>query len=171
MVSFRSSFRPRAEERVQTSFKVIVPVSGGSVDRRLIEALRKICYRQAVEITLVYVVEVDQSMPLDAELPDEVNRGESVLRNTADATRSDLDPQVAHVYTELLQARSAGAAIVDEATDKNADAIMVGATLRRQFGRLTIGETVDYVLKHAPCEVIVIRQALPDWITDSMEWS
>lgn len=171
MVSFRSSFRPRAEERVQTSFKVIVPVSGGSIDGRLIDALRKICYRQAVEITLVYVVEVDQSMPLDAELPDEVNRGESVLRDTADATRSDLDSQVAQVYTELLQARSAGSAIVDEATDKNADAIMVGATLRRQFGRLTIGETVDHVLKHAPCEVIVIRQALPDWITDSMEWS
>ena len=65
----------------------------------------------------------------------------------------------------------AGAAIVDEATDKNADIIMLGATLRRQFGFLTIGETVDYVLKHAPCEVIVVRQALPDWITESMEWS
>jgi nucleotide-binding universal stress UspA family protein len=171
VVSFRSSFRPRVDERVQTSYRLVVPVSGGSIDGRLIEAVRKMCYRKAAEITLVYVVEVEQSMPLDAELPDEVNRGESVLRDAAEATRAGLDSQAVHVYTELLQARSAGSAIVDEATDKNADAIMIGAILRRQFGRLTIGDTVDYVLKHAPCEVFVIRQALPDWITDSMEWS
>jgi nucleotide-binding universal stress UspA family protein len=131
----------------------------------------KICQRQSVDVTLVYVVEVDQSMPLDAELPEEVNRGEFVLRDTSETLRRDLDPQTVRVYTELLQARSAGAAIVDEATDKNADAIMLGATLRRQYGRLTVGDTVDYVLKYAPCEVIVIRQAIPDWITESMEWS
>jgi nucleotide-binding universal stress UspA family protein len=171
VVSFRSSSRPRTEDRVQATFKVVVPVSGGSVDQRLIDALRRICRRQAAEITLVYVVEVDQSMPLDAELPDEVNRGESVLRGAAELARAELDPQVSHVFTELLQARSAGSAVVDEATDRNADAIMIGATLRRQFGRLTIGDTVDYVLKHAPCEVVVIRQALPDWITETMEWS
>jgi nucleotide-binding universal stress UspA family protein len=150
---------------------MIVPVSGSTVDQRLIEAVSKICQRQSVDVTLVYVVEVDQSMPLDAELPEEVNRGEFVLRDTSETLRRDLDPQTVRVYTELLQARSAGAAIVDEATDKNADAIMLGATLRRQYGRLTVGDTVDYVLKYAPCEVIVIRQAIPDWITESMEWS
>ncbi|HEV2127669.1 MAG TPA: universal stress protein [Thermomicrobiales bacterium] len=155
---------------MQTTYKVVAPVSGGSVDQRLIDALKRICARKPVEITLVYVVEVEQSMPLDAELPDEVNRGESVLRDAADLVRSSVDPQIGHVYTELLQARSTGSAIVDEATDKGADAIMLGATLRRQYGRLTIGDTVDYVLKHAPCEVIVIRQALPDWIAESMEW-
>lgn len=171
MVSFRSTFRPRAGERVQTSFKVVVPVSGGSTDARLIDAVRKLSYRQPVDITLVYVVEVEQSMPLDAELPDEVNRGEAVLRSAANDAERDKESHLLHVYTELLQARSAGAAIVDEATDKNADSIMIGATLRRQYGRLTVGDTVDYVLKNAPCEVIVIRQALPDWITDSMEWS
>ena len=171
MVSFRSSFRPRAGERVRASFKVIMPVSGSSGDQRLVEAVSRICQRQVADVTLVYVVEVDQSMPLDAELPEEVNRGEFVLRDTADTLRRDLDPQAVRVFTELLQARSAGAAIVDEATDKNADAIILGATLRRQYGRLTVGETVDYVLKYAPCEVIVIRQAIPDWITESMEWS
>lgn len=171
MVSFRSSFRPKVGERVQTKFKVVVPVSGGAADTRLIEAARKIGQRQAIEITLVYVVEVEQSMPLDAELPDEINHGEAVLRSSAEDARSDLEPETGQVFTELLQARSAGAAIVDEATDKNADAIMIGAVLRRQFGRLTVGDTVDYVLKYAPCEVIIIRQALPDWITESMEWS
>lgn len=171
MVSFRSTFRPRVGERVQTSFKVVVPVSGGSIDHRLIEIVRKMCQRKQVQITLVYVVEVQQSMPLDAELPDEINHGEAVLREVAHDARNEMDTQSGQVYTELLQARSAGAAIVDEAIDKNADAILIGATLRRQFGRLTTGDTVEYVMKNAPCEVIAVRQALPDWITDSLEWS
>jgi nucleotide-binding universal stress UspA family protein len=149
----------------------VLPVSGGAIDQRLLESLARNCSRRKGEVTLVYVVVVEQSMPLDAELPEEVSSGEAVLRHAADALRRDLDSPTAHVYTELLQARSAGAAIVDEATDKNADIIMLGATLRRQYGFLTVGDTVDYVLKYAPCEVIVIRQALPNWITESMEWS
>ncbi len=171
MVSFRSTFRPRMEERLQAGFSIVVPVSGSSVDQRLMDVARKMCQHKQVEITLVYVVEVQQSMPLDAELPDEINTGEAVLRQVSKLAHDDLDAQGSHVYTELLQARSAGAAIVDEAIDKNADAILIGSSLRRQYGRLTTGETVDYVLRNAPCEVIVLRQALPDWITDSLEWS
>jgi hypothetical protein len=45
----------------------------------------------------------------------------------------------------------------------------LSATLRRKHGRTTIGETVDYVLKNAPCEVMVIRQAFPDWLSDDLE--
>jgi nucleotide-binding universal stress UspA family protein len=149
----------------------VLPISGGATDQRLLEAVARLCHRKKADVTLVYVVEVEQSMPLDAELPEEVGSGEAVLRHAADALRRDLDSPSVHVFTELLQARSAGSAIVDEATDKNADIIMLGATLRRQYGYLTVGETVDYVLKYAPCEVMVIRQALPDWITESMEWS
>ena len=148
-----------------------MPVSGGATDERLLESVARICHRRKAEVTLVYVVEVEQSMPLDAELPEEVNSGEAVLRLAAEPLRRVSDSPAVHIFPELLQARSAGAAIVDEATDKNADIIMLGATLRRQYGYLTIGDTANYVLKHAPCEVIVIRQALPDWITESMEWS
>lgn len=171
MVSFRSSFRPRAGERAKTNVRIVLPVSGGATDERLLESVARLCHRRKADVTLVYVVEVEQSMPLDAELPDEVNSGEAVLRLAAETLRRETDSPAVHVFSELLQARSAGAAIVDEATDKNADIIMLGATLRRQYGYLTIGDTVDYVMKHAPCEVIVIRQALPDWITESMEWS
>src|SRR5680860_1085579 len=100
-------------------------------------------------------------MPLDAELPDEINHGEAVLHQVADEARSDLDSQNGQVFTELLQARSAGAAIVDEAIDKSADAIMIGATLRRQFGRFTTGDTVEYVLRNAPCELSLIHISEP----------
>ena len=71
--------------------------------------------------------------------------------------------------TELLQARSAGAAIVDEAIDRNADMILLASTLRRKYGRVTTGETIAYVLKNAPCEVILVRLAMADWQNDEIE--
>ena len=120
-------------------------------------------------ITLIYVVEVQQSMPLDAELPLEIERGEQVLHDAEKIGMACVDGRAANLSTELLQARSAGAAIVDEAIDRNADVIIMGTTVKRKFGRPTIGETVDYVLKNAPCEVLVVRPAMPDWLADAVE--
>ena len=73
------------------------------------------------------------------------------------------------IRTELLQARATGHAIVDEAIDQNADVIILGAKLQRRHGRLTVGETIDHVLHHAPCEVVVLRNKMPDWLIDALE--
>lgn len=169
MVSFRQAFRPQTPEVPQRSFKVIVPVSGGESDARLLQIVEKIAQRQNANITIVYVVEVAQSMPLDAELPQEIERGEQVLRDAERMASKCVEGRKGSIRTELLQARSAGAAIVDEAIDRDADAIMLSATLRRKHGRTTLGDTVDYVLKNAPCEVIVIRHALPEWLAEHLE--
>ena len=169
MVSFRQAFRPQATEPAPKALRMIVPVTGGDSDVRLLQLVEKIAQRQNASITIVYVVEVQQSMPLDAELPAEIERGERVLKDAERMASNCVEGRKGSIHTELLQARSAGAAIVDEAIDRNADAIMLSATLRRKHGRVTIGDTVDYVLKNAPCEVMVIRQALPDWLSDHLE--
>lgn len=164
MVSFRQALKPASNvEREIKPLRVILPVSGGSADERLIDIITKITTRRAVVLTLVFVVEVQQSMPLDAELPTEIDRGESVLEQAEHYANHRIAEKQSSVGTELLQARSAGAAIVDEAIDRGADVIYMGTTLRRKFGRVTIGETTDYVLKNAPCEVHVVRLAQPDW--------
>ncbi len=144
-------------------------MSGGPGDRRLLEVVEKIARQQNVDITIVYVVEVMQSMPLDAELPHEITRGEEVLRDAELAAGACLNGKVSQLRTELLQARSAGAAIVDEAIEHQAHAIVLGATVRKKFGRPTTGETLNYVLTNAPCEVIVIRHAQPGWLASTME--
>jgi nucleotide-binding universal stress UspA family protein len=147
---------------------MIVPVSGGPGDKRLLEVVSKISNKQNVAITIVFVVEVEQSMPLDAELPVEIERGERVLRDAEIFADSCVHGRQGSVHTELLQARSAGAAIVDEAIDRDADVIMLSAHLRRKHGRPTTGETVDYVMKNAPCEVVVIRLGQPDWQSEML---
>jgi nucleotide-binding universal stress UspA family protein len=144
--------------------RVLVPVSGGNSDERLLEALGSICQIAKPQFTLVYVVEVPQAMPIDAELPGEIARGEAVLERAETYLKKRLGEKNNGVITELLQARSAGAAIVDEATEQNADMVMLATEARVQHGKTTLGESVGYVLKNCPCEVFLVRTALDlDW--------
>jgi nucleotide-binding universal stress UspA family protein len=145
--------------------RVLVPVSGGNSDERLLEALGSICQISKPQFTLVYVVEVPQAMPIDAELPGEIARGESVLERAETYLKKRLgDKNTNGVITELLQARTAGAAIVDEATEQNADMVMLATEARVRHGKTTLGDSVGYVLKNCPCEVFLVRTALDqDW--------
>ncbi len=170
MVNLRQAFRQVSPEKAGRPYRLVVYVTGGPEDQRLLEIVEKIGQHQNTFITIAYVVEVQQSMPLDAELPYEIERGEHALRSAETLAEQLLgDNRQSPVRTELLQARSAGAAIVDEAIDRNADMILLASTLRRKYGRVTTGETIAYVLKNAPCEVILVRLALPDWQSDDVE--
>lgn len=141
---------------------IVVPVTGGAGDERVLDLLGRLLQQTSTSITLVYVLEVMQSISLDAELPDEVNRGEDVLAQAEKYARGELGKNVrlSNVTTEILQARAAGAAIVDESIERRADAIVMSSAIRTIRGRSTIGETADYVLKNAPCEVILVREPL-----------
>ncbi|MGH2534057.1 MAG: universal stress protein [Thermomicrobiales bacterium] len=142
--------------------RLLVPVNGTSGDSRILSVVGHLTHLHPVAATLIYVVEVQQSMPLDAELPGEIDKGEWVLQRAEDVARRRLDHKLSNIVTELLQARSAGAAIVDEAIERHVDAIVMAGSLRREFGRSTLGNAVTYVLKNAPCEVILVRQSLVD---------
>lgn len=139
--------------------RIVVPVKGGPTDGRVLEVVGQLVHRHPVTITLIYVVEVLQSMPLDAELPAEIDKGEAILRKAEHTARHGLGHKLERVSTELLQARSAGAAIVDEAIERGADVIAMAAVNHHRHGRTTLGETVGYVLKNAPCEVLLLRHA------------
>ena len=53
------------------------------------------------------------------------------------------------------------AALVDEASERGADLLVVGLPYRTRFGGdFAIGRTVPYVLKNAPCAVWVVREPM-----------
>jgi nucleotide-binding universal stress UspA family protein len=63
----------------------------------------------------------------------------------------------------LLQARDVGAALVDEAVERDADLIVLGVPFRTRFGGdFAIGRTIPYVLQNAPCTVWVVREPMPE---------
>jgi nucleotide-binding universal stress UspA family protein len=140
--------------------RLLVPVDGTAGDLKVLTTVAHLTHSHSVAVTLIYVVEVQQSMPLDAELPDQIEKGEVVLHRAEQVARRQVEHKMSNVTTELLQARTAGAAIVDEAIERQSDAIVMAAKNHRKHGKTTLGETVGYVLRNAPCEVVLIRQSL-----------
>jgi nucleotide-binding universal stress UspA family protein len=59
------------------------------------------------------------------------------------------------VLARLIRARSAAQALVAEAERRSSDIIVSGAPRRRLGRQAVFGRTVDYVLRHAPCRVMV----------------
>src|SRR4051794_7377334 len=97
--------------------RLVVPVAGSGMDDRVLGMLPDLLSNEGGSITFLFVVEVPQSMPLDAELPSDIDMGERALRYAENATRQALPSRNTNIVTELLQARAIGPAIVDEAIE------------------------------------------------------
>jgi nucleotide-binding universal stress UspA family protein len=141
--------------------RLVVPVAGSEMDDRVLGMLPNLLSGEGGTITFLFVVEVPQSMPLDAELPTDIDIGERALRHAESAARRVVPSRNTTIVTELLQARAVGPAIVDEAIECDAEAVVMTAAIHRRHGRPTLGETTEHVLLNAPCEVVVIR-TVPD---------
>jgi nucleotide-binding universal stress UspA family protein len=134
---------------------ILVPVDGSEASLIAVEFACSIAKRNRGKVHVVHVIEVRRSLPLDADLLVEAQRGEEILSQAESAARR----QDFEVDGDLLQARDAGHAIVDEAVERQADAIIVGVAYRRPFGEFELGRVPSHVLKTAPCQVILLRQA------------
>jgi basic amino acid/polyamine antiporter, APA family len=133
---------------------VLVPV----VWRRESEAALDLACRLASErggsIVALTVLEVPLELPLDAELPASAERKAHEL---LDEARAVGDAYGVPVVGRLLRARRAGRAIVEEAERRGSEIVVMGAPRHdehRRRGRI-FGGTVDFVLKNAPCRVMV----------------
>ena len=112
--------------------------------------------RNRGKVHVVHVIEVKRSLPLDAELVSEAQKGEDILMQAeAAAKRQDFE-----VEGDLLQARDAGHAIVDEANERQADAIVLGVPFRKPFGEFELGRVPSHVLKSAACQVVLLRMPI-----------
>ena len=112
--------------------------------------------RSRGKVHVVHVIEVKRSLPLDAELVMEAQRGEEILSQAESAAKR----QDYEVDGDLLQARDAGHAIVDEAVERQADAIVVGVPFRKPYGEFELGRVPNHVLRSAHCQVILLRMPL-----------
>jgi len=136
--------------------RILVPVSGNEADREAVELACSIAKETKGKVYVVYVIQVKRSLPLDAELNPETETAEDILARAEEVA----DEQDYEIETDLLQTREIGPAIIDEAMERSADLILMGMGYRKRFGQFDLGETIPYVLKNAPCRVLVLRQPL-----------
>ncbi len=143
------------QDRKQTKFeRILVPVTGAEADEYAIELACRLFKPDKSEIYAVYIITIKRDLPLDAQNQAEIQKAEEALSHIEGFARE----QGCRVKTDVLQARDAGPAILDETAEREADLILMGVTYKRRFGEFSLGEVVPYVLKNAPCRVILYHQ-------------
>jgi nucleotide-binding universal stress UspA family protein len=135
---------------------ILVPVDGTPASLEAVKVACGIGRKSRAQIYVVHVIEVQRSLPLDAELQSEARLGSDILTR-AEQIAESMDCEI---EAEILQAREAYHAIVDESSARGVDAIIMGVSYKREFGEFTLGKTANYVLKHAPSQVWLCRGAI-----------
>ncbi len=139
-------------QRVQD---ILVPVDGNPPAFDALALACAISRRNKGMVYAVYVIEVARAMALDTELDADARSAEAILQQ-AEKIASEADCKI---EGEILQARDAGHAIVDEALERGVSAIAIGVDYQKLPGELELSETAHYVMDHAPCQVILVREA------------
>jgi len=134
--------------------RILVPVTGTEADE---ETMRMACWiarRDKSKLFAMYVITVKRSLPLEAEIESETRRAEELLdRMVVIAESEDYE-----LETDLLQAREVAPTIIDEAVDRKIDLILMGIRYQLRFGQFDLGSIIPYVLKNAPCQVMLYSQ-------------
>jgi len=139
--------------------RAVLALNGGPSDARIVRLAAEQAKLSKAELVAAHVVEIDWTLPLDADI---ASRSEEVQRvlDTAESIAEDYKVTLEPV---LLQARDVAAAIVDETTERAADLLVVGLPYRKRFGgEFAIGRTVPYILQNAPCTVWVVRDPITE---------
>ena len=143
-------------EGVVAARALLVPINGSPVTLGALTLASRLAQMNHGKVFAIYVIEVARHLPLEAELPEEIERSDAIF----DQARNALRDRQAVVEFALLQARNAGATIVDEAVNIQADAIVLGIAEKYHSGDAVLGLTADYIMKHAPCQVLLCRAPL-----------
>ena len=100
------------------------------------------------------VIEVPFMLPLNAYVEEDHRRALALLKRAEVVARR----YTTNLTKRILKARFAGVAIVREAEERPIDMILIANSTRIRVGRQQLDPVVEYVLKNAPCEVLVLSQ-------------
>ena len=132
--------------------RILVPMKLGEIGEEMVATAVKLAQERGAAVDALHVIRVPLDHSLDAELWDEEERAEASL---AEAKLLGADHGV-EVHGHTVRARSIGQAIVDEATRLDADLIVLGSSPRWRRQSRFFSPTVEYVLKKAPTEVLIV---------------
>ena len=131
---------------------ILVPVKPGRESEEAIDFACRLAAQRRASIAAVSVVVVPMELPLDAELPE----AEAAANEALDAAVAIGELYGVDVIGRLLRARRPGRAIVREAELRQTEIIVLGAPRTDRPQRAIFSETVDFILKNAPCRVMVV---------------
>jgi basic amino acid/polyamine antiporter, APA family len=150
-----------SEQLPETQFSsILVPMKLGLIGEEMVATAVKLAQDKGALVEALYVIRVPLDQPLEAELGEQE---ESAAASLAEARLLGADHGV-DVQVETIRARSIGDAIVKEAERRGNDLIVLGSAPRWRRQSRFFSPTVEFVLRKAPCEVLVV--AFPEGVME-----
>jgi APA family basic amino acid/polyamine antiporter len=132
--------------------RILVPVKLGLIGEEMLATAIRLAEERGCAVRALHVIKVPLDLPLDAELTNEEEKAEASL---AEAKLLAAEHGV-EVEGEIVRGRAIGEAIVEQAEGDGVDLILMGSAPRWRRQSRFFSPTVDYVLRRAPCEVMVV---------------
>ena len=137
--------------------RILVAARGNGSDQVAVEMACRIGRKNKTKLFIVYVMEMNRALPVDAIIKTDVEKAEKVLME-AEELAADNDFEV---ETEIIQARDVGPAIIEVARQHDMDLIILSMNYKKRFGSFTLGTVIPHVLEEAPCRVLICREPKP----------
>jgi nucleotide-binding universal stress UspA family protein len=140
--------------------RILVPMKLGVIGEEMLATAIRLASDHQAEVQALHVIRVPLEEPLDAPMLEEEERAEASIAE-AKLLGADHDVTVAGA---IVRARAIGSAIIERAVEIDADLIVLGSAPRWRRQARFFSPTVDYVLRKAPCEVLIV--AFPQSVMD-----
>jgi APA family basic amino acid/polyamine antiporter len=142
--------------------RVLVPMKLGPIGEEMVATAVALAKERGAQVDAVFVILV----PLDHDLDEPLHElEEQAAASLAEAVLLGEEHGV-HVEPITVRARSIGSAIVEQAEARGSDLIVVGSSPRWRRQSAFFSPTVDFVLRNAPCEVLVV--AFPQGVLEDV---
>ena len=143
--------------------RILVPVDGSATSASgMTEAIR-LAQDQHATLRLIHVVNelilmtsLDTGFGMSNVVESMRKHGEAVLKNSESAVRA-AGVEVDSILIEAM-GDQAGTFIVQQAIEWRANLIVMGTHGRRGVRRMVMGSDAEFVVRHTPVPVLLIRQ-------------
>ena len=142
---------------------ILVAVDGSDAAQRALREAIGLAGALSSHIRIIHVINSIPWIPQGA--PDVIEERINDLRGTGESIIHEAKAAVRRAGVEvddrLIEAlgQYAGQVIIAEASDWPADLIVCGAHGRRGLRRLLVGGDAEYIMRHSPVPVLLIRGA------------
>ncbi|SMP42725.1 Nucleotide-binding universal stress protein, UspA family [Neorhodopirellula lusitana] len=152
--------RPNRDSEIPPSLKkIVIALSGSAEDQRMIDWLGNLHLRSSVEIHLVRILRLESFYRQD--IRQKATEYWAMFVKHAQQQILDLESQLQsmdlNTETHLVESDHVGEALIDYAETHGCDLVMTGDSDSGLLTRIFMGSTSRYVLRHARCSVLVVR--------------
>lgn len=132
--------------------RIVVAVADNRESELAVDVGCRLARERGATMTAIAAVEVPVELPLDCHMEAEDAQAQELLERA----RVTAESYGVKAAVRLVRAREAATAIVDELERQHAELAIVAATPPPKRRVTKLGRTVEMVLKHAPCRVMVV---------------